>query len=62
MSSAGHRLLELLRSEMNDSHQPSRLSREGFTISATSSRFPFRPKAGEPRSVLPVTAIQDALH
>jgi hypothetical protein len=34
MSGAGHRLLELLHSEMNGSHQPSRLSREGFTISA----------------------------
>jgi hypothetical protein len=36
MSGAGHRLLELFRSEMNGSHQPSRLSREGFTISAFS--------------------------
>jgi hypothetical protein len=34
MSGAGHRLLELVRSEMNGSHQPLRLSREGFAISA----------------------------
>lgn len=31
---AGHRLLELLPSGMYGSHQPSRLSREGFTIYA----------------------------
>jgi hypothetical protein len=55
MPGAGHRLLELLRSAMKGSHRPSPDNREGFS-------FPFRHKAGTAPAVLPVTAIQDALH